>query len=191
MKGNFLKDKLNGPDCEVYFLDDGSRKYHGDMIKGLKHGQGQKYHQNGIAEYKGGFKNDFPHTDFGKLYDNEGNILYKGPIYMGKEEGYGQLYHSNLQQAYKGQFKNGMYDTSSNEKPSHGMLYDTDGFLYYMGGLKEGVLHGNGISYDKESGKLKYTGNFNNGIENDKENGICYYLNQHSSIKYVGGNFIN
>ena len=162
------------------------------MLAGKKHGQGNLYHENGIVEYKGQFVDDLAHTNHGKLYNNEGSLQYEGPMHMGKKHGFGKLYHPNHALAYKGYFLNGLYDTASNAVGlvSYGSLYDTDGFLYYMGGLKQGVLHGPGQSFDKESGKIKYHGQFKDGIENDPENGIFYYLNEKSNIKYIGGKFI-
>ena len=68
-------------------------RYEGDLINGMRNGQGKLYYKNGNIKYEGEFANDkFEGT--GKFYYTDGNY-YIGQFKNGLKHGKGIEYYKN------------------------------------------------------------------------------------------------
>lgn len=138
------------------------------------HGQGILFHQNGKVLYDGRFSANKWHSNYAKIFSNQGVLVYNGSIKKNLFE-YGCLYDFNGNLKYKGTFKS--YDTDNQDhvnfqiwfdqgyhvfnnlmihkgkfmknlqQDSNGIISYWDKFLHYVGETSNGMKHGDGKIY--------------------------------------------
>ncbi len=119
--------------------------YTGEVLNGLKHGQGKLSFANGTC-YAGRFVEDF-YEGYGKL--RESDMLYEGMFIKGEKCGNGRQHNKMRSYRYEGGWK-------ANLKNGHGVENYPDG-SHYEGQYNSGKKHGkgkmtltNGSIYDGE-----------------------------------------
>ena len=164
-KDNKIKNYIFGEETNIFNLRiennciyfNNIKEYEGDLVKGVKEGNGIEFYKNNNKRYEGSFKNG-KHNGFGKEYYENGKILYIGTflddMYDGKN---GIEYDEDGNILYEGEFKNGKYH-------GNGKLY-RNGKIIYEGDFVENKLQGKGTEYNKE-GNILYTGEFFNNTYN-------------------------
>lgn len=139
------------------YLEDGERKYVGELKKGKADGIGLELGINdmlygGIADYYlgefkngeesgfglevsdaystcGEFKKGYPNGKVTEYYYD--TLIYEGNMKKGEYSGKGKTYYLDGTVEYEGEFKNGKYH-------GKGTLYDEDGNKVYSGRWKNG-----------------------------------------------------
>ena len=82
-------------------------RYHGSLEKGLAHGEGRLFWNNGKVLYEGGFMNGLFEGN-GVYRDRNGFRIYQGEFKQGRFHGSGTLYDSNGGKVlHEGLFKEG------------------------------------------------------------------------------------
>lgn len=89
--------------------------------------------REGIDYYKGSFV-DNERTGHGTEWNGENKLVYDGEFKNGVRNGKGISYWPNGSKEYEGNWENGL------KKDSDGKEYDSNGFLSYAGGVKNGVI---------------------------------------------------
>ena len=147
-EANILNLKIEN-NC-IYF--NGIKEYEGDIVDGVKQGQGIEYYKNQKKRYEGSFKIGKHHGNGKEYYDNE-ILKYNGEFNNGFYDKKGIEYDETGKIIYEGEFKKGKYH-------GKGKLY-RNGKLIYEGDFVDNKLQGKGKEYD-EDGKVLYSGEFQN-----------------------------
>ena len=130
----------------------GIKEYEGDLVNGVKNGNGIEYYKNSKKRYEGSFKNG-KHQGIGKeYYDNE-ILKYDGEFNDGDYDKKGIEYDETGKKIYEGEFKKGKYH-------GKGKLY-RNGKIIYEGDFIENKLQGKGKEFNKD-GNVIYSGEFEN-----------------------------
>ena len=145
---------------------DSTYTYTGDEKRGLRHGQGVCYWEDG-RRFVGGFRNDEIHGHGKMIYPN--GDVYKGEWRNGLKHGRG-TYTWKSGDVYEGSYRSGkrsgfgVYKSTSGSKyegdwladqaHGEGVLYDTDGSKY-EGEWKLGKKNGNGVLIYKDGGIIQ------------------------------------
>ena len=164
-EANFLNLRIEAN--AIYFND--IKEYEGDLINGIKNGQGIEYYKNNKKRYEGSFISGNHHGYGKEYYDNE-ILRYEGEFRVNEYNGKGTEYDENGQKLYEGEFKNGKYN-------GKGKLF-RNGKLKYEGDFVDDKLQGKGEEFDEE-GKLLYSGDF-------KDNNYNGYGNRYLVRPYEG-----
>ena len=130
----------------------GIKEYEGDIVNGVKQGQGIEYYKNQKKRYEGSFKIGNHHGKGKEYYDNE-ILKYDGEFNDGYYDKRGIEYDETGKIIYEGEFKKGKYH-------GKGKLY-RNGKLIYEGDFVDNKLQGKGKEYNEE-GKVLYSGEFQN-----------------------------
>lgn len=146
--------------------------FKGKLKKGVKLDYGEEYYEDGVASYRGNFKDDL-YDKKGVTYDKQGVVIYDGEFLEGLYDGDGILYLDNYLR-YEGEFEKGNIN-------GRGKYYSQD-TLIFEGSFLMGKKDGRGKEYSSEDGKLVYEGMFLDD-QYDGE-GTAYYSN--GNVLYSG-----
>ncbi|WP_438445252.1 stalk domain-containing protein [Gorillibacterium sp. sgz5001074] len=125
--------------------------YSGDLVNGLREGQGTEYTADG-GTYKGSFKANM-REGAGVLAGPE--YKYEGQFKNNRKNGTGKLYHNGTLE-YAGEFEN-------DRKHGSGVSYWNNGSKEYEGEFKYGLRDGYGILYATDGITVQYRGLFKDG----------------------------
>ena len=124
--------------------------YFGDLLDGLRHGQGRTQMSNGHTAYEGDYCRD-KRNGFGTYYYKSGKLCYAGNWEMNRRQGMGVSFSSTDGSVYIGQWRDNM--------PSgNGSLFDEEGSLLYTGNWEQGIRCGQGTEY--VDGTIRYQGSW-------------------------------
>lgn len=141
--------------CE--YLEDGEKKYIGELKKGRFKGIGLELGEysemyDGIVDYYFGEFKDSRKSGFG--LDVIGDVYVCGEFKKGYPNGEVVEYYKDLL-VYEGGMKDGDFS-------GKGTTYYEDGTVEYKGEFKKGKYHGKGTFYDEDGNKV-YSGKWKNG----------------------------
>lgn len=125
-----------------------SYAYFGELLNGLREGQGRTEMQNGHTAYEGGYCAD-QRDGFGTYYYKSGKICYVGDWKQNLRHGQGISFSSRDGSVFVGKWKD-------NVPTGSGTAFDAEGNLIYTGEWKDGKRNGYGTEY--RSGAVRYAG---------------------------------
>ncbi|MVB11265.1 MORN repeat protein [Caprobacter fermentans] len=126
--------------------------YFGELIGGLRQGQGRTQMENGHTAYEGGYLDD-KRDGFGVYYYKSGKLCYAGNWKRNLRDGMGVAFGSSDGSVFIGRWKDGV--------PGRGSAFDMEGNLLYTGEWKDGKRHGQGTEY--RGGRVVRSGEWRDG----------------------------
>lgn len=113
--------------------------YFGELIGGLRQGQGRTQMAGGHTAYEGGYADDL-RDGFGVYYYKSGRLCYAGSWKRNLRDGLGVAFGSADGSVFVGRWKDGI-------PTGRGTAFDMEGNLLYSGEWKDGRRHGRGTEY--------------------------------------------
>lgn len=127
--------------------------YFGELIGGLRHGQGRTQMADGHTAYEGGYLDDL-RDGFGVYYYKSGRLCYAGSWKRNLRDGLGVAFGSADGSVFVGRWKDGI-------PTGRGTAFDMEGNLLYSGEWKDGRRHGRGTEYRR--GRAVRSGEWRDG----------------------------
>ncbi|MFU0831372.1 MAG: MORN repeat protein [Oscillospiraceae bacterium] len=141
------------PAKRIVVSEEESYLYFGELIDGLRQGQGRTQMENGHTAYEGGYRDD-KRDGFGVYYYKSGKLCYAGNWKQNLRNGMGIAFGSTDGSVFIGKWKDGI-------PTGRGSAFDMDGNLLYTGEWKNGKRHGYGTEY--RGGRVIRSGQWRNG----------------------------
>ncbi len=141
------------PAKRIVVSEEESYLYFGDLLDGLRQGQGRTQMENGHTAYEGGYLGD-KRNGFGVYYYKSGKLCYAGNWKRNLRNGMGVAFGSSDGSVFIGRWKDGI-------PTGRGSAFDMEGNLLYTGGWKDGKPHGQGAEY--RGGQVVRSGRWNKG----------------------------
>lgn len=141
------------PAKRIVVSEEESYLYFGELIEGLRHGQGRTQMENGHTAYEGEYLND-KRDGFGVYYYKSGKLCYAGNWKQNLRNGMGVAFGSTDGSVFIGKWKDGI-------PTGRGSAFDMDGNLLYTGEWKDGKRHGHGTEY--RGGRVIRSGQWRDG----------------------------
>lgn len=141
------------PAKRIVVSEEESYLYFGELIDGLRQGQGRTQMENGHTAYEGGYRDD-KRDGFGVYYYKSGKLCYAGNWKQNLRNGMGVAFGSADGSVFIGKWKDGI-------PTGRGSAFDMDGNLLYTGEWKDGKRHGYGTEY--RGGRIIRSGQWRNG----------------------------
>lgn len=135
-----------------------SYAYFGELLNGLREGQGRTEMQSGHTAYEGGYRAD-QRDGFGTYYYKSGKICYVGDWKQNLRHGQGISFSSRDGSVFVGKWKD-------NVPTGSGTAFDAEGNLIYTGEWKDGKRDGYGTEY--RGGAVRYAGEWKEDRYNGK-----------------------
>ena len=112
----------SNPSGKIYqILNDGQKKYIGNLSKGVPFGDWSKLNQNGQVVEKVHFSNGVAGRKYVAIYYKNGNKNLEGSYLNNKKNGLFSMYYKNGTKSFRGEYSNGSgigtwiyYDKNSN-----------------------------------------------------------------------------
>jgi len=170
--GWWKNDEKNG---DALCYDSDKLFYEGEIKDGYEDGFGNRYYQDGTLQYRGTFKKNDYHGQ-GTLFYIDGTICFEG-IFQNGNPCNGTFYNFEDGSVHPTEIINGDYYTK-------GVLIEpeTNGTIYYRGGFKNGLFHGEAVSKD-------YTGTFKDGKYHGKGTLHSFWDDKEYTGQFINGLF--
>ena len=186
-EGDLQLDKYHGDG--ILYWDNGYIRYKGDWNEGMRQGEGVGYSEKtGLQTYSGGWQKD-EWNGYGTQYYADGvTPSYIGYWSNGQESGWGVRYYENNQSEEPRKMQEGTW--SRGKLNGKGTDYYENGEVRYTGDWVNGDYYGDG-EWNWDNGQLYFKGRFENGkIEGNgttyDRNGIRVYEGDISKNNYNG-----
>lgn len=135
-----------------------SYAYFGDLLNGMREGNGRTEMANGHTAYEGGYHED-KRDGFGTYYYKSGKLCYVGNWKDNLRHGPGISFSSRDGSIFVGKWRD-------NIPTGCGTAFDAEGNLLYTGSWKDGKRDGHGTEY--RNGAVLYTGEWKNDLRHGK-----------------------
>lgn len=136
------------PVKRIIISEEESYAYFGDLLNGMREGDGRTEMANGHTAYEGGYHAD-KRDGFGTYYYKSGKLCYVGNWKDNQRHGPGVSFSSRDGSVFVGKWKD-------NVPTGNGTAFDAEGSLLYTGGWKDGKRDGFGTEY--RDGAAVYAG---------------------------------
>ena len=157
--------------CRLLYQGDGFLLRKGDRVKGIPHGKGVCFHENGQPSYRGSWKYGRKDGEGTEFYDN-GEVEYYGSWKSGAPNGFGICLYRNGGIQYIGNQLGGRFH-------GWGACYYESGEIAYTGYWKRNRKAGTGVLYYKK-GMIQLAGKWRNneiveGVGHDLDGRLLYF----------------
>ena len=135
-----------------------SYAYFGDLLNGMREGNGRTEMTNGHTAYEGGYHED-KRDGFGTYYYKSGKLCYVGNWKDNLRHGSGISFSSHDGSIFVGKWRD-------NIPTGCGTAFDAEGNLLYTGEWKDGKRDGHGTEY--RNGAVLYAGEWKDDLRHGK-----------------------
>ena len=132
--------------------------YFGELLNGMREGDGRTEMSNGHTAYEGGYHED-KRDGFGTYYYKSGKLCYVGHWKDNLRHGSGISFNSRDGSIFVGKWRD-------NVPTGSGTAFDAEGNLLYTGGWKDGKRDGHGTEY--RNGAVLYTGEWKEDLRHGR-----------------------